>query len=113
MEHIFYSPFDDQLATLQSVLSRLTHSDKHIVLIDDSWVKATDAISYDSPQIRKVPIIAVSVAPMIILSKDTAAFGLCLPSQGEAKNQEMNAQFKTLFAPVSYTHLTLPTKRIV
>lgn len=45
----------------------------------------------DSSESKRVPVIGVGHFPLAILSKDTAAFGLGLPSQGEEKNMELNA----------------------
>jgi len=100
LKHIFYSTLPDQHETLHSVLSRPELAEKKVVLLADLTYVGVLPMVLGSPTIRRVPIIGIGHAGLGMLSKDTAPFGMGLPSQGEEKNTELNAQMTQMMSGV-------------
>ncbi|KAK5111003.1 hypothetical protein LTR62_005378 [Meristemomyces frigidus] len=92
MENVFFGSLPEQHKVLQSVLKRPDLVNKKVVLISDAAFTGCMPMILGSPGTRRVPLIGTSFFPLAVQSKDTAPFGMGLPSQGEAKNMEMNAQ---------------------
>ncbi|KAK3669671.1 hypothetical protein LTR78_010423 [Recurvomyces mirabilis] len=100
LEHIFFGCLPEQHAALQSVITRPELARKKIILISDVSFTGPMPMMLESPGTRRVPLIGVSFFPIAVQSKDTAPFGMGLPSQGEAKNMELNAQATAMLTPV-------------
>lgn len=118
MEKIFYDGFVDQLETVKEVIERQDLLRRRTVIVQDGcklaalqvMVLAADMrtafpgtmpIALRSPKVRHVPIIGIGHFPLGILSKDTAPFGLGLPSQGVETNMKMNEGAIEMFSGIA------------
>lgn len=112
MEHVFLGSLKDQYEVLQSVLQRPDLQRKKVVVAGDPTFCGVMPMLLGSPQTKRVPVVAVAAQPIVMQSKDTAPFGMGLPSQGVEKNQELNAGARQMQAHVQAAlHKTLEPYR--
>ena len=99
LEHVFFGGLSEQFAAINSVLARPELQRKQVVVVADASVTGLLPVVLEGKGVRRVPVIAVANFPFLSLSKDTAPFGMGLPSQDEEKNRELNAQVTAMFGP--------------
>jgi MGT family glycosyltransferase len=96
VEHLFFGILDDTFQSLHAVLSRSL--DKRVVLLTDGLLTGTLPISLESPQIRRVPVIALPSYPLLCSSKDVAPPGPKPTEQSPEIIAAMNRQMVEVFA---------------
>lgn len=100
MEHIFFASMPDQHDVLQGVLKRPELANKKVVFLGDATYTGVMPMALGSPYARRVPTLGVGAIPLIFQSKDTAPFGMGLPSQGEEQNIKLNEGHTQMLAGV-------------
>ncbi|OQN97490.1 hypothetical protein B0A48_16643 [Cryoendolithus antarcticus] len=110
IEHVFFGCMDGWFNAMQTVLTRPELAEKRVVIITDGFQTGVLPISLDTPQARRVPVLAIANFPIVALSKDTPPFGFGLPSQGEEKNEELNKMVEQAFSGVSVVAKSLLQK---
>ncbi|KAK4541709.1 hypothetical protein LTR36_007418 [Oleoguttula mirabilis] len=100
LEHLFYDRLAAQQQTLDSVLGRPELAHKKVVVVADAVFTGLLPMLLDSPHAKRVPVVSLGHFPLLVVSKDTAPFGLALPSQGEEKNMELNASVLQMMSGV-------------
>jgi len=100
LEHVFFAALPDQHEALQHVLKRTDLAHKKVVVLADATFGGTIPMLLDSPDTRRVPVVGLGNFPLAVTSKDTAPFGMGLPSQGPEKNMELNAQVTQMMGGV-------------